>query len=225
MESTAREACPKTTATKKTTSKNTTEKKTAAKKTTAKKTTAKKTTAKKTTAKKTTAKKTGAKNSTAAPPSTTPLRVGAPAPEFRLAGDDGKTHSLAEHRGKPVVLYFYPKNDTPGCTVQACDFRDKLARVEEFGAVLYGVSRDSLASHGKFRNKYSLNFPLLSDDGLVAHRAYGAWGQKNMYGKMVEGTIRSTFLIDKSGNLAAVWPKVRVEGHVDEVVRALAGLR
>jgi len=152
------------------------------------------------------------------------LAVGSAAPAFALAGHDGETHSLSGHRGKPVVLYFYPKDDTPGCTVEACDFRDHLGRVTVKGAVVLGVSRDTLKSHEKFATKFSLNFPLLSDADLTVHRAYGAWGKKVMYGKEVEGTIRSTFLIDGKGVLRAAWPKVKVDGHVDEVLRALEAL-
>jgi peroxiredoxin Q/BCP len=150
--------------------------------------------------------------------------VGGAAPEFSLAGNDGKTHSLSAHRGHPVVLYFYPKDDTPGCTVEACNFRDHLGRATAKGAVVLGVSRDTLKSHDRFAAKYTLNFPLLSDAELAAHRAYGAWGKKVMYGKEVEGTIRSTFLIDGKGVLRASWPKVKVDGHVEEVLKALEAL-
>lgn len=152
------------------------------------------------------------------------LQVGDVAPEFSLPDQNGDTVSLASFRGKRVVIYFYPKDDTPGCTVEACDFRDHLGRVTVKGAVVLGVSRDTLKSHEKFATKFSLNFPLLSDADLTAHRAYGAWGKKVMYGKEVEGTIRSTFLIDGKGVLRAAWPKVKVDGHVDEVLRALEAL-
>jgi peroxiredoxin Q/BCP len=152
------------------------------------------------------------------------VATGAPAPAFSLAGDDGQVHSLQTHRGRPIVLYFYPKDDTPGCTVEACDFRDHLARATAKGAVVLGVSRDDAKSHQRFRTKFSLNFPLLSDPDLAAHRAYGAWGPKVMYGREVEGTIRSTFLIDGEGVVRAAWPRVKVAGHVDEVLQALEGL-
>ena len=158
-----------------------------------------------------------------AEPRNTPA-PGAEAPEFNLPGDDGKTHSLAEHRGTPVVLYFYPKDDTPGCTVEACDFRDNIARATAKGAVVYGVSKDSLKSHEKFKQKYNLNFPLLSDENLDVHKKYGAWGEKLMYGKPTLGVIRSTYLIDREGRVARAWPKVRVEGHVDEVLQELERL-
>lgn len=152
------------------------------------------------------------------------VTVGQTAPAISLPGDDGKTHSLSEHLGKPVVIYFYPKDNTPGCTQQACDFRDNLARAQGKGAVVYGISRDSLASHEKFRSKFQLNFPLLSDQSLEAHRAYGTWGAKSLYGRQFDGTIRSTFLIDRQGKIARVWPKVSVTGHVDEVVSAIEAL-
>ncbi len=149
---------------------------------------------------------------------------GQPAPAFSLAGDDGKTWTLAGLKGTPVVLYFYPKDSTPGCTVEACDFRDQLGRAKQKGAVVLGVSRDSLKSHEKFRAAQSLNFPLLSDPDLAAHTAYGAWGKKVMYGKEVEGTIRSTFLIDGKGIVRKAWTKVKVDGHVDAVMAALEAL-
>ncbi|MDP2339899.1 MAG: thioredoxin-dependent thiol peroxidase [Deltaproteobacteria bacterium] len=152
------------------------------------------------------------------------MQEGAKAPAFSLAGDDGKTHSLTDHKGTPIVLYFYPRDDTPGCTVEACNFRDNMARLQSKGAVVYGVSKDTLKSHDKFRTKFNLNFPLLSDEDLAVHRAYGAYGKKVMYGKEVEGTIRSTFLIDGKGVLRRVWPKVKVEGHVDAVIDALQQL-
>jgi peroxiredoxin Q/BCP len=149
---------------------------------------------------------------------------GHPAPALSLPGDDGKTWSLAALKGSPVVLYFYPKDSTPGCTVEACDFRDQLGRARHKGATVLGVSRDSLKSHEKFRTAQSLNFPLLSDADLVAHAAFGAWGKKMMYGKEVEGTIRSTFLIDSAGIIRRAWTKVKVDGHVDEVMAALEAL-
>jgi thioredoxin-dependent peroxiredoxin len=149
---------------------------------------------------------------------------GLPAPAFSLAGDDGQTWSLAGLKGTPVVLYFYPKDSTPGCTVEACDFRDQLGRAKSKGAVVLGVSRDSIKSHEKFRAAQSLNFPLLSDPDLAAHSAYGAWGKKVMYGKEVEGTIRSTFLIDGKGIVRKAWTKVKVDGHVDAVMAALEAL-
>ena len=150
-----------------------------------------------------------------------PIDEGNKAPAFSLAGDDGKTHKLADHKGKKVILYFYPRDLTPGCTTEACDFRDNLARIGKAGTIVYGVSKDSLASHAKFRDKHDLNFTLLSDPDLRAHKAYGAWGEKTMYGKKTEGVIRSTFLIDENGKLAKVWRHVKATGHVDRVLQAL----
>ncbi len=147
--------------------------------------------------------------------------VGEKAPDFTLPADDGRPVSLNGFRGKKVVLYFYPKDDTPGCTKEACSFRDNLARVTTKGAVVLGVSRDDAKSHLKFKDKYDLNFPLLSDvDGKVT-TAYGVWKKKNMYGREYFGIERTTFLIDEGGTIARIWPKVKVEGHTDEVLAAL----
>lgn len=150
--------------------------------------------------------------------------LGKPAPDFTLAGSDGASHTLADHRGKPVVVYFYPKDDTPGCTAEACDFRDNLARLQAAGAVLYGISPDPLEDHAKFIDKYTLTFVLLSDPTLEAHRAYGAFGQKTLYGKTFDGVLRSTFLVDRDGRIARVWRNVRVPGHVERVLEALEAL-
>lgn len=169
-------------------------------------------------------KKASAATTTKAAPAATTSLEGRLAPAFSLAGDDGKTWSLAALKGTPVIVYFYPKDSTPGCTVEACDFRDQLGRAKQKGAVVLGVSRDSLKSHEKFRAAQSLNFPLLSDPDLAAHTAYGAWGKKVMYGKEVEGTIRSTFLIDGEGIVRKAWTKVKVDGHVDAVMAALDAL-
>jgi thioredoxin-dependent peroxiredoxin len=158
------------------------------------------------------------------PPSSVRLEAGDPAPAFALPGDDGRTHALAEHVGKPVVVYFYPRDDTPGCTTEACAFRDNLGRAAAKGAVVYGISRDTLKSHEKFRAKYGLTFPLLSDEDLAVHRAYGAWGEKIMYGQPTIGVVRSTFLIGPDGRIARAWPRVKVEGHVDAVMAALEAL-
>jgi len=149
------------------------------------------------------------------------LQVGDVAPDFTLPADDGTKVSLKDFRGKKVVLYFYPKDDTPGCTKEACSFRDNLGRVQGKGAVVLGVSRDDPASHGKFRAKYRLNFPLLSDlDGRVTE-AYGVWKEKRLYGRTFFGIERTTFLIDEAGRIAKIWPRVRVDGHAEEVLASL----
>ena len=148
-------------------------------------------------------------------------KEGDPAPDFRLPADDGKTYSLKDLRGRKVVLYFYPKDDTPGCTKEACSFRDNLSRVQSKGAIVLGVSKDDLASHAKFREKYSLSFPLLSDPEGKVLSAYGVWKEKNLYGKTFMGIERTTFVIDERGRIQKVFPRVKVDGHVDEVLAAL----
>jgi peroxiredoxin Q/BCP len=152
------------------------------------------------------------------------VEEGQKAPAFTLEGDDGKVHKLSDHKGSPVVIYFYPRDMTPGCTTEACEFRDNFARVKKAGAVVYGVSKDTIASHEKFRTAHELNFVLLSDPKLEVHKKFGAFGEKTMYGKKVEGVIRSTFLIDAKGNIAKAWRNVKVGGHVDKVMAALADL-
>ena len=151
----------------------------------------------------------------------TMLEVGERAPDFTLPADDGRKVSLKEFRGKKVVLYFYPKDDTTGCTKEACSFRDNLGRVKTKGAVVLGVSRDDTKSHVKFKDKYHLNFPLLSDDDGRVTNAYDVWKRKNLYGREYFGIERSTFLIDEAGSIAKIWRKVKVEGHTDEVLAAL----
>jgi peroxiredoxin Q/BCP len=151
------------------------------------------------------------------------LDIGSAAPDFSLPSTSGGEVSLKSLRGSRFVLYFYPKDDTPGCTVEACDFRDNLARVTKAGSLVFGVSKDTLTAHEKFRAKYSLPFPLLSDAGNLVARAYGAFGKKLMYGKPVEGTIRSTFVIDAKGRIEQVFSPVKVKGHVDAVLAALRG--
>ncbi len=152
------------------------------------------------------------------------IEEGATAPDFSLAADDGGEVRLSALRGKPVVLYFYPKDDTPGCTKEACAFRDRRGEIAERGATVLGVSPDNVASHGKFRDKYSLNFPLLADPDHAVADAYGAWREKNMYGKVSMGIQRSTFLIDATGTVRKVWKKVSVDGHDEQVMTALGSL-
>ncbi len=143
------------------------------------------------------------------------------APAFNLHDQNGKQHSLEDFKGKYLVLYFYPKDDTPGCTKEACDFRDQIGSLRELGAEVLGVSADDTSSHEQFAGKYGLNFPLLADDGAVIAKAYGAYGKKNMYGKISEGIMRKTFLIDPNGEIVKAWGKVSVEGHVEQVTAAL----
>jgi peroxiredoxin Q/BCP len=149
------------------------------------------------------------------------LKPGDKAPNFKLPGTSGKDPSLKDFRGRKLVLYFYPKDNTSGCTREACDFRDNFARVRRAGTDVVGVSKDSLASHDKFRDKYDLPFELLSDKDNAVATAYGAYGEKTMYGKKVMGTIRSTFIIDEKGKIEHVWSPVKVNGHVDQVLAAL----
>ena len=149
---------------------------------------------------------------------------GKQAPAFTLPADDGLKVKLADLAGSPVVLYFYPKDDTPGCTKEACSFRDRKAELKKLGAKIFGVSPDTVESHVKFRDKYRLNFPLLSDvDHKVAEK-YGAWREKNMYGKKSMGIQRSTFVIDAEGRLARVFKRVRVDGHDEQVIEVLKSL-
>jgi len=149
---------------------------------------------------------------------------GKKAPAFTLESDDGSTVQLSKLAGTPVVLYFYPKDDTPGCTKEACAFRDRHSQLGALGVKVLGVSPDDVASHAKFREKFGLNFPLLADvDHQVAEK-YGAWREKNMYGKTSMGVQRSTFLIDAQGKVVKVWKKVQVEGHDEEVVAAIKEL-
>ncbi|MFW5876577.1 MAG: thioredoxin-dependent thiol peroxidase [Myxococcota bacterium] len=149
------------------------------------------------------------------------LEPGKKAPAFTLPSSEGGKVALKDLAGKWVVLYFYPKDDTPGCTTEAQGFRDARAELDEREAVVLGVSKDSIDSHCKFRDKHDLNFQLLSDpEGKVLEK-YGAWGEKNMYGRKSVGVIRTTVLIDPQGKVARVWPRVRVKGHVEQVLSAL----
>ncbi len=151
-------------------------------------------------------------------------QAGQPAPDFNLPRDGGGAVSLADFAGKPVVLYFYPKDDTPGCTKEAQSFTAHVADFAEAGAVVLGVSKDSVRKHDKFRDKYDLGIALLSDEeGDVCER-YGVWVEKSMYGKTYMGIERATFLIDGAGRIARVWPKVKVDGHAAEVLEAVKAL-
>jgi peroxiredoxin Q/BCP len=149
------------------------------------------------------------------------LSVGDKAPDFELPSSSGKPVKLSSMKGKSVVLYFYPQDDTPGCTREACAFRDNLPKFGGLDAVILGVSKDSLASHAKFISKYSLNFTLLSDEDLVAHKLYDTWKEKNNYGRTYMGTERSTFVIDENGKIKKIFRRVKVDGHESEVLAAL----
>ncbi len=150
------------------------------------------------------------------------LKAGDTAPDFELPSDTGETISLSSLRGRPVVIYFYPADDTPGCTTQACDFRDNWRAVEDTGAVVLGISPDSVESHRRFKEKYQLPHVLLADEDHRVAEAYGAWGEKKLYGKVSMGLIRSTFIVDPDGSVARAMPRVRTKGHAGRVLDALA---
>ena len=149
------------------------------------------------------------------------LKEGEEAPDFKLPSTEGDQVSLSQFRGKKVVLYFYPEDDTPGCTKEACSFRDNLPKFEKLDAIILGISKDSIDSHEKFIKKYGLNFTLLSDEDLKAHKLYDTWREKNLYGRKYMGTERSTFVISKSGRIVKIFRRVKVDGHEGEVLQAL----
>jgi len=150
--------------------------------------------------------------------------VGDPAPDFTLPRDGGGEISLAELKGRPTVLYFYPKDDTPGCTKEACGFRDAWEEVTEAGINVVGVSRDSVKKHDNFKAKHELPFPLIADEDGTLCQAFGVWKEKNMYGRKTMGIERSTFLLDADGVIRQAWRKVKVDGHVDKVLAAAKAL-
>ena len=149
------------------------------------------------------------------------IEVGKKAPAFSLTDQAGRTHTLSQYAGRPVVLYFYPKDDTPGCTKEACDFRDSAAPLKKRKAVVLGVSILDVASKKKFADKHGLDFPLLADSDHAVADKYGAWVQKTLYGRTSMGVARTTYLIGADGRVARWWDKVKVDGHADEVLRAL----
>lgn len=153
------------------------------------------------------------------------LQIGDKAPNFSLPNQDNAEISLQDFRGSWVVLYFYPKDKTPGCTQEACDFRDNLANLSGLNAVVLGVSPDSVKTHQSFIDKESLNFTLLGDTDKKVLKAYGAWGLKKLYGKEYEGVIRSTFVIDPQGKIAFLWKNVKVKGHIDAIKEKLQELQ
>ncbi len=152
---------------------------------------------------------------------TSGLKIGTRAPAFSLPNEKGQVVKLSELKGKKIVLFFYPKDDTSGCTKEACSFRDGLQAIRKKGAIVLGVSADSVASHQKFSNKYDFNFPLLSDESKAMIQTYGVWKEKSMYGRKYMGIERTTVLIAKDGTISHVFPKVKVDGHYEEVLEAL----
>jgi peroxiredoxin Q/BCP len=152
------------------------------------------------------------------------IEIGAPAPEFSLPASGGRTVSLETLKGQPFVLYFYPRADTPGCTKEACAFQEALPQLGKIGVTVIGVSKDKMKPIEKFAEKYNLTFPLASDPESKTIDAYGAWQEKSMYGKKYMGIERSTVLVDKNGKIAKIWPKVKVEGHAAEILKAVKEL-
>jgi hypothetical protein len=149
------------------------------------------------------------------------LEVGSPAPAFSLPNDQGSTTSLSDYAGQKLVLYFYPRANTPGCTKEACDFRDSLAQLNDLGIAVVGISPDPVEKLAKFREDHDLNFPLLSDTDKEVLQVYGAYGEKKNYGKIVQGVIRSTFLIDSNGTIELALYNVRATGHVARLIKQL----
>ena len=152
------------------------------------------------------------------------IEPGKKAPAFALNDQDGTTHRLSAYAGRPVVLYFYPKDDTPGCTKETCDFRDKLPRFTSAKAVVFGISILDEASKARFAKKFDVTFPLLADEDHAVAEKYGVWQQKSLYGRKFMGNVRTTYLIDRSGKVAKRWDNVKVDGHVDDVLGALRAL-
>jgi thioredoxin-dependent peroxiredoxin len=150
------------------------------------------------------------------------LQPGDQAPEVALPDEHGTIHRLSDQRGRWTVVYFYPEDDTPGCTTEACQFRDLHEQIHDVGADVWGISPDGASSHRRFREKFGLPFTLLSDEDHVVASQFGAWGLKNNYGRQTEGIIRSTWLVDPNGRIARAWPKVKADGHAAAVVEALA---
>jgi len=150
-----------------------------------------------------------------------PIQSGIPAPDFELQDETGTLHKLSDYRGKPVVLYFYPKDDTPGCTTEACNFRDDYSAYQKAGVIILGVSPDSVKSHVKFKEKFGLPFPLLADEGHKVSELYDVWALKKFMGREYMGVLRTTFLIDANGQIARIFEKVRPAEHSTELLAAL----
>lgn len=149
------------------------------------------------------------------------LVAGDKAPDFNLIADSGENFSLKDQKGKKVILYFYPKDMTSGCTVEACDFRDNIKKIDKKNAVVIGVSPDGTKSHVKFKDKYELPFTLLSDESKKMLEDYGVWQEKSMYGRKYMGVVRTTFIIDEKGKIEKIFEKVKVDGHVEEILSSL----
>ena len=149
------------------------------------------------------------------------LKIGEKAPDFKLTADDGRNYSLKDFKGKKLVLYFYPKDMTSGCTAEACDFRDKIKLFQKKNTTVIGVSRDSTESHKKFKSKYKLPFTLLSDENLNMLKAYGVWKEKSLYGRKYMGIERTTFIIDEKGIIKEIYNKVKVTGHIEEILKKI----
>ena len=156
---------------------------------------------------------------------TTTLQAGDPAPDIALPDEHGTVHRLADRAGRWTVVYFYPEDDTPGCTTEACQFRDLNERIVSEDAEVWGISPDGASSHARFRSKFGLPFTLLSDEDHAVADRYGAWGMKQNYGREYEGLIRSSFLVGPDGRIAKVWPKVKADGHAERVLEALREAR
>ena len=150
------------------------------------------------------------------------LNVGETAPDFSLPGSSGQTINLNSLKGQKVVIFFYPKDDTPGCTIEACEFRDRSDEIIAKGTKILGISPDNLESHDKFINKFDLNFELLADEDNTVATSYGAWGEKNMYGKVTIGMKRMTFLVDEKGAIEKIWGKVKPERHAQQINEAIS---
>jgi thioredoxin-dependent peroxiredoxin len=151
------------------------------------------------------------------------LKPGDTAPDFELPVSGGETFKLSDAQGQNVILYFYPKDDTPGCTTEACNFRDNLDVLSEAGALVYGISPDTMKAHDKFIEKYDLNFPLLADEDANVAKAYGVWKEKNMYGRKYMGIERTTFLINPAGKISYIWRKVKPAGHAEQILKHISG--
>lgn len=149
------------------------------------------------------------------------LNIGVKAPDFKLPDQNGVEHTLSEYKGKKVILYFYPKDNTSGCTAEACNFRDRLPQIQEKGATVLGISKDSVKSHKKFESNYDLPFTLLSDESTETIQAYDVWVEKSMYGRKYMGIERSTYLIDENGIIIKTFQKVKATSHVEDVVKEL----